>query len=77
MTKMFNRLKTVLLLGALTGLLLLVGQIVGGTQGLTIALLFSILMNVGTYFFSDKIVLMIYRAKPAPKSEYPFLHKTI
>ncbi len=74
---MFNKLKTVILLGALTGLLLLVGQLIGGTQGLTIALVFSILMNFGTYFFSHKIVLMIYRAKPARKADYPHLHKTI
>ncbi len=70
-----NWIKTVLLLGVLTGILLAIGQFFGGSQGLMIALLFSVLMNVGSYWFSDKIVLAIYRAKPAPKNS--FLHDLV
>ncbi len=58
-----NRLKTVVLLTALSMLLLFVGQLIGGPQGLTIALAFALIMNVGSYFYSDKIVLRMYRAK--------------
>ena len=52
-----NQLKTVILLGALTGVLLFVGQLVGGASGLTIALIFAIVMNLVSYWFSDKIEL--------------------
>ncbi len=58
-----NQVKTVLLLGALTGLLLLVGGVLGGQGGLLIALIFSMLMNFGAYWFSDKLVLAMYKAK--------------
>lgn len=70
-----NQLKTVLLLGLLTGLLLVVGGLLGGRGGLFIALIFSILMNFGIYYFSDKIVLAMYRAKPIKKSDNPLLFK--
>ena len=49
-------LRTTLLLGALTGLIMLIGQYFGGSQGLTIAFIFAIIMNFGSYWFSDKIV---------------------
>jgi|TARA_Y100000310_G_scaffold228815_1_gene231147 heat shock protein HtpX len=60
---MANQFKTVILLGLLTGILLWVGNLVGGMQGLTIALIFAIVMNFGSYWFSDKLVLAMYRAK--------------
>ena len=66
-----NQFKTVMLLGLLTGLLLGVGFLVGGQQGLLIALIFSVLMNFGTYWFSDRIVLAMYRAKQITHSEAP------
>lgn len=72
-----NQLKTALLLGVLSGILLLIGALLGGQQGLTIALVFAILMNFGTYFFSHKIVLMIYRAQELPKNKAPEIHKII
>jgi heat shock protein HtpX len=58
-----NGLKTALLLGALSGLLLLIGDLIGGQQGLVIAFLFAAVMNLGSYWFSDKIVLRMYRAQ--------------
>jgi len=60
--KMWNQIKTVLLLGALTALLLFIGSFFG-PNGLTVAIIFVVLMNFVTYFFSDKIVLMIYKAR--------------
>ncbi len=74
---MWNQIKTVILLGLLSGLVLGAGYLFGGNQGLTIALGFAVLMNFGMYFFSHKLVLLMYRAKPAKKSEYPKLHKMI
>jgi heat shock protein HtpX len=58
-----NGLKTVLLLGALSGLLLLIGDWIGGANGMVIAFLFAAVMNFGSYWFSDKIVLRMYRAQ--------------
>ncbi len=62
-----NQFKTVLLLGGLTGLLLAIGNLLGGRQGLLIALLIAGGMNFVSYWWSDKIVLKIYRAKEADK----------
>src|SRR3989338_3668917 len=73
----FNQFKTVILLGALTALLLLVGQLLGGQGGLLIGLMFALVINFGSYWFSDKIVLMMYGAKEAKKSDYPELHKMV
>jgi heat shock protein HtpX len=60
---MTNTLKTTLLLGLLSGLLLMVGELFGGQQGLLVAFMFAALMNLGSYWFSDKIVLSMYRAQ--------------
>ena len=73
----FNQIKTALLLGALTGILLLIGWLLGGSTGLTFALIFSVLMNFGTYFFSDKIVLMMYKAKEADHKKHAWLHSMV
>ncbi len=72
-----NQIKTLMLLSLLTGLLLLVGRLVGGQSGLVIALAFSVLMNFGAYWFSDKIVLAMYKAKLADKKDYHHLHKIV
>jgi heat shock protein HtpX len=60
---MANGLKTAVLLGLLSGLLLLVGDLLGGAKGLVIAFVFAVVMNFGSYWFSDKIVLRMYRAQ--------------
>ena len=72
-----NQIKTLVLLLALTVVLLMVGQLLGGYQGLTIAFIFVLVMNVGSYFFSHKLVLMMYHAKEAKESEYPELHAMV
>src|SRR5918993_2600146 len=60
---MNNSLKTVLLLGLLSGLLLVLGEVLGGSQGLVTAFGFAVVMNFVSYWFSDKIVLKMYRAQ--------------
>ena len=60
---MSNGVKTVLLLGALSGLLLVIGDQVGGPNGLMLGLIVAAVMNLGSYWFSDKIVLRMYRAQ--------------
>ncbi|MFC1733716.1 zinc metalloprotease HtpX [candidate division KSB1 bacterium] len=72
-----NQFKTVILLGLLAGLLLGVGWLVGGYQGLMIGLIIALIFNFGSYWFSDKIVLAMYRAKEAKHNEYPELHKIV
>jgi heat shock protein HtpX len=61
-------LKTALLLGALSGMLLLLGDYLGGQQGLMLAFAFAALMNLGSYWFSDKIVLRMYHAQEVSPS---------
>src|SRR4051812_14226017 len=58
-----NGLKTVLLLGLLSGLLLAIGEFLGGANGLVVAFVIAAVMNFGSYWFSDKIVLKMYRAQ--------------
>ncbi|MFQ5846879.1 MAG: zinc metalloprotease HtpX [Candidatus Methylomirabilales bacterium] len=70
---MGNAIKTTLLLGAMTGLLVLFGDYFGGTQGMVIAFLFALLMNFGSYWFSDTIVLKMYRAQKVTEAEAPEL----
>ncbi len=68
-----NNLKTGVLLIALSGLLVWVGNMLGGHQGATIALGFAVLMNVGAYWFSDRLVLRMYKAKEVTEAESPEL----
>lgn len=60
---MSNGVKTVLLLGALSGLLLVMGDVLGGSSGLMFGFILAVAMNLGSYWFSDKIVLRMYRAQ--------------
>jgi heat shock protein HtpX len=72
-----NYLKTALLLGLMTGLILVCGQLLGGRTGLLLALGLAAVMNFGSYWFSDKIVLRMYRAQPVSDSEAPRLHAIV
>lgn len=74
---MFNSFKTAILLSALTALILIIGQLFGGQQGLVIAFVFAVIMNAGSYWFSDKIVLSLYRAKELSYEDAPELHQTV
>jgi heat shock protein HtpX len=60
---MSNVIKTTLLLGAMSALFLMIGELLGGGQGLLIGLVFAAAMNLGSYWFSDKIVLSMYGAR--------------
>lgn len=70
---MSNALKTTLLLGLLTGLLLWIGDLIGGPQGLVIALIFAAVMNFGSYWFSDRLVLRMYGAREVTQADAPEL----
>jgi len=61
---MGNTIKTALLLGLMSGVLLVLGDLLGGNSGLMMAFAFAVIMNFGSYWFSDKIVLKMYRAQP-------------
>jgi heat shock protein HtpX len=60
---MGNTFKTAVLLAALSALLLVIGELIGGAGGLVVAFIFAVIMNLGSYWFSDKIVLRMYRAQ--------------
>ena len=68
-----NILKTAFFLTILTLLFLGVGAALGGRQGMTMALVMALVINLGAYWFSDKIVLAMYRAKPVTEAEAPEL----
>jgi heat shock protein HtpX len=72
-----NTLKTGLLLGALTGLLMLIGGWFGGQNGVVIAFFFAMVMNFGSYWFSDKIVLRMYHARAVSEGEAPELYNMV
>src|SRR5690242_6838799 len=74
---MSNAFKTTLLLGALTGLLMWIGQVLGGTQGLVVALIFAAMMNFGSYWFSDRIVLAAYGARALSEEQAPDLFRVV
>ncbi|MBZ4419036.1 zinc metalloprotease HtpX [Myxococcus sp. RHSTA-1-4] len=72
-----NALKTTVLLAGLTALVLAIGQRLGGPQGLMFAALFAVVMNFGSYWFSDRIALAIHGAQPLPYEQAPWLHQMI
>jgi len=74
---MWNNLKTTILLAAMTGLLLAIGQLVGGQRGLTFALVLAAVMNFGSYFFSDKIALSMSGAQPISREEGPRIYSIV
>jgi len=74
---MGNYFKTVLLLGLMTGLILVIGELLGGSQGLVIAFVFAGLMNFASYFYSDKIALAMYGAKQVSRDQVPELFAII
>jgi heat shock protein HtpX len=77
METMTNSLKTILLMALMMGILLFIGDWMGGEQGLWMAFIFSLLMNFGMYWFSSKIVLMTYRAKEATEADVPKLFSIV
>ena len=74
---MGNLIKTGFLLTVLTCLLVLAGGALGGQQGMVIALVLAFVMNVGSYWFSDKIVLRMYGAQPVDEAQAPGLYRIV
>jgi heat shock protein HtpX len=72
-----NSLKTVFLMTLMMVLFLIVGSALGGETGLIIAFIFSLALNFGSYWFSDKIVLKMYRAKEITRESNPRLYDTV
>jgi len=70
-------LRTAVLLGLLTGILLFIGHLIGGQTGVVIAFIIAAVMNFMSYWFSDKIVLSMYGAKEISYEEAPWLHKIV
>lgn len=70
-----NTIKTVLLMSVLTVMLVFAGNLLGGSGGMMFAFLFAIVMNFGTYWFSDKIVLRMYKAQPIQREDNPELFR--
>ena len=74
---MFKSMKTFVLLAALSGIFLFIGSAFGGEQGLFLALGIALVMNVGSYWFSDKLAIKMARARPANPAEYPWYHDMV
>jgi len=72
-----NSFKTALLLGVLTGLLLLIGGYFGGRGGVVIAFIFAVVMNFGAYWFSDKLILRMYSAREVTETQAPELYSLV
>lgn len=72
-----NFLKTMLLLTGLTALFMFIGGMLGGQSGMTAAFIFACFMNLGAYWFSDKLVLAMYRGRLISRDESPRLYSMI
>jgi len=72
-----NTVKTALLLGVLTGLLMLIGGFIGGRHGVMIAFILAMVMNFGSYWFSDKLVLRMYNAQEVSENQAPELYRVV
>lgn len=71
-----NTMKIFFLMATLTVLLVIVGNTLGGESGMIMAFLFAVVMNFGTYWFSDKIVLRMYGARELTPDDNPVLFQT-
>jgi heat shock protein HtpX len=74
---MANLMKTGVLLAALTVLVVLIGGALGGQNGMVMAFVLAMVMNLGSYWFSDKIVLAMYRAQPVDEATAPALYRIV
>jgi heat shock protein HtpX len=72
-----NTIKTTVLLAALTALIVWVGDMLGGPQGAMFAFVLAAVMNIGSYWFSDKIVIAMYRGQPIGQADDPELYSIV
>jgi heat shock protein HtpX len=77
MHRLRNGLKTAILLGGLTALFIAAGAALGGSRGVVIAFVLSVLMNAGTYFWSDRLALRAMGARPVSEAEAPWLYEMV
>lgn len=77
MNQLWNTTKTTLLLAVLTAFFVLVGGALGGTTGMTIALLFAVTINMAAWWFSDRLALKMSRAREVTSAEAPELHRMV
>ncbi|MBL0718352.1 zinc metalloprotease HtpX [Piscinibacter sp. Jin2] len=74
---MFNLMKTAMLMAAITALFMALGQMIGGSQGMVLALLVAIGMNFFSYWFSDKMVLRMYNAQEVDEATAPQFYRMV
>lgn len=74
---MKNNMKTALLLGSLAGLMVFLGNLLGGRSGALLGLVLAAVMNLGSYWFSDRIALKMSRARPVSRGEAPELYAAV
>ena len=74
---MTSQIKTVLLLALLSGIIIVLGGLMGGRTGVIIAFGLALVMNVGSYWYSDKIVLSMYHVRELAPEEAPYLHRIV
>lgn len=74
---MTSQIKTLFLLALLSGIIIVLGGLLGGRSGVIIAFGLALVMNVGSYWYSDKIVLSMYRARELAPEEAPYLHDIV
>jgi heat shock protein HtpX len=72
-----NTMKTTFLLALMTVLIILIGRAIGGQQGMVLAFVLAGVMNLGSYWFSDRIVLAMYRAQEISPQENPGIHQIV
>jgi len=72
-----NTMKTFLLMGILTVMLVFIGRLLGGEGGMIMAFVLAAVMNFGTYWFSDKLVLRMYKAQPVTQADAPDLYQMV
>ena len=73
----FNQLKTIFLLTMMSGLLLFFGHLLGGQNGIICAFIMSMIFNFLTYFYSERIVLAMYRSQPLDKEKFGYIYDTV
>ena len=74
---MFNMMKTAILMAAITALFMAIGSLLGGRQGMVLALLFALGMNFFSYWFSDKLVLRMYNAQEVDEGSAPQFYRMV